>query len=239
MYVRSASSSLENGLDFYLVCTSPGTSCSCSQDCAAGWLQVKHECLMCKTSIEQIDRYSKDKQQIEESAFIPRIAKRHIEDDSAEVGPPHQMAAQSLDRQFFVDEFTKLLSAIGQKHATYLTLRDQLDCRVMTGIEKDLDEMQNTVLDAMQHLSNDELSHDALNMHGLLTNLASDLASLDMIWQEEEHEEDPYEEQNEMIEHFVYKMNKPKRKGGPKGSNKISRKQSKNVVQTNDSTSDD
>ena len=103
-----------------------------------------------------------------------------------------------------------------------------------SSIEKDLDDMQNTVLDAMHHLTDDDMPHSGLSMHGLLTNLAADLAALDLVWQDDGQIDESYQDQEEMMDFYVYKMNKPKRKGGQKGSSKNSRKQSKNVIQTNE-----
>jgi alpha-galactosidase len=96
-----------------------------SQVCADGWLQVKHQCLICKTEVEQVDRYSKEKLRVEENTFIPPISKSLKHEETAEVTSTHQSASQALNKEFFLEEFTKLLSTIHHKHATYMTLKDQ------------------------------------------------------------------------------------------------------------------
>lgn len=122
---RFASSIPSSGPDFSPVSTSPGMRISQSQVCADGWLQVKHQCLICKTEVEQVDRYSQEKLRIEENAFMPPISQSLKPEETAEVTYSHQSASQALNKEFFVEEFTKLLSTIHHKHATYISLKDQ------------------------------------------------------------------------------------------------------------------
>jgi hypothetical protein len=93
-----------------------------SLKCALGWLELKHECPVCKTAVTQVDRYCEAKKRTEENTPMPFL-KPSNKEDSIRVGQAHQDASEALDKPFFMEEFTKLLGAISDKHSMYLTVQ--------------------------------------------------------------------------------------------------------------------
>lgn len=79
--------------------------------CAMKWLQIKHECGSCKTGILKIDLLGEDHLVIKEDYPMPQV-----KSDPDRPGNSQELALQSLDKEFFLNEMSKLLLSISAVH---------------------------------------------------------------------------------------------------------------------------
>jgi hypothetical protein len=99
---------------------------------------------------------------------------------------------------------------------------------------RDLEDMQNLILDTMDGLGDDSHPHNPLELHSLLDSMTKDVFDMDVV---DGHRDDQYynhDESEMMMDYYEVKVSKNKRKNGRQPGSKNSRKQSK--AQTSDST---
>ena len=94
------------------------TFSSGSVDCCREWLEVKHECLLCKSQVTKTDRYLSQTILLDEDVALPPTSRKQSLADTSE-----NTASEALGRPFFLEEFTKILQLINDKHATYKSLK--------------------------------------------------------------------------------------------------------------------
>lgn len=87
------------------------------RQCANDWLEVKHECLMCKTPTVATDLFFGKTVLLDADLALPATSRKHLLADTSD-----ESASEALDRHHFVDEFTKLLQLINDRHNTFLTM---------------------------------------------------------------------------------------------------------------------